>query len=122
MRTIGHWVGGATVSGGPVFAKVWQPATGQPQAQVAMGGQAEVDLAVASAAKAFDAWAETSRTRRAGILFAMRDLVQRHEDDLARLITAEHGKTLDDARGEVIRGREVIDFACGIANLMKGAY
>ncbi|WBB77171.1 CoA-acylating methylmalonate-semialdehyde dehydrogenase [Micromonospora sp. WMMD1128] len=99
-----------------------QPATGQPQARVAVGGPAEVDLAVAAAARAYESWSEMSLSRRTKVLFRMRDLVERHEDELARLVTAEHGKTVEDARGEVIRGREVIEFACGIPQLVKGAY
>ena len=122
MRTIDHWIGGAPAAGGIGYATVWQPATGHPQAQVALGGRAEVDLAVAAAAKAYDTWSETSLSRRTRVMFALRDLVERHEDELARLITAEHGKTVEDARGEVVRGREVIEFACGIPQLLKGGY
>nr|WP_268239718.1 CoA-acylating methylmalonate-semialdehyde dehydrogenase [Micromonospora yangpuensis] len=116
-----HWIGGASVTG-TEYATVHQPATGQPQARVAVGGPAEVDLAVAAAVRAQESWGEMSLSRRTKVLFRMRDLVERHEDDLARLVTAEHGKTVEDARGEVIRGREVIEFACGIPQLLKGAY
>ncbi|WP_348651343.1 CoA-acylating methylmalonate-semialdehyde dehydrogenase [Micromonospora sp. WMMD1128] len=116
-----HWIAGAPVTGTD-YATVHQPATGQPQARVAVGGPAEVDLAVAAAARAYESWSEMSLSRRTKVLFRMRDLVERHEDELARLVTAEHGKTVEDARGEVIRGREVIEFACGIPQLVKGAY
>ncbi|GAB2954607.1 CoA-acylating methylmalonate-semialdehyde dehydrogenase [Micromonospora polyrhachis] len=122
MRTIEHWIGGTSVTGGSGYATVWQPATGQPQAEVALGGRVEVDLAVAAAVKAYGSWGDVSLSRRTKVMFALRDLVERHEDELARLITAEHGKTVEDARGEVIRGREVIEFACGIPQLLKGAY
>ncbi|NUO56828.1 MAG: CoA-acylating methylmalonate-semialdehyde dehydrogenase [Hamadaea sp.] len=122
MRVIEHWIDGASVSGGEGFEVVWQPATGSPQARVALAGPAEVNRAVEAAAKAFGAWSDMSLARRTRIMFKLRDLVERHEDDLARLITAEHGKTLDDARGEVVRGREVVEFACGIPHLLKGAY
>ncbi|MEU4568923.1 CoA-acylating methylmalonate-semialdehyde dehydrogenase [Micromonospora sp. NPDC023956] len=121
MRSIEHWIGGTSVAGSE-YATVYQPATGQPQARVALGGQPEVDRAVAAAATAFESWSEMSLSRRTKVLFRLRDLVERHEDDLARLVTAEHGKTVEDARGEVIRGREVIEFACGIPQLLKGAY
>ncbi|MFG1777874.1 CoA-acylating methylmalonate-semialdehyde dehydrogenase [Micromonospora sp. NPDC049048] len=121
MRSIEHWIGGASVAGSG-YATVYQSATGQPQAQVAIGGQPEIDQAVATAAKAYESWGDTSLSRRTKVLFKLRDLVERHEDDLARLVTAEHGKTIEDARGEVIRGREVIEFACGIPQLLKGAY
>lgn len=122
MRTIGHWIGGAPVAGGPDFATIWQPATGQPQAQTPLAGQAEVAHAVKAAGDAFAAWADDSLSQRTKVLFAFRDLVERHETELAKLITAEHGKTIEDARGEVVRGREVVEFACGIAHLLKGAY
>jgi malonate-semialdehyde dehydrogenase (acetylating)/methylmalonate-semialdehyde dehydrogenase len=122
MRIIEHWIAGTTTSGGGGHATVWQPATGRPQAEVAVGGPADVERAVGEAAKAFDAWSDSSLTRRTRTMFAFRDLVERHEEELARLITAEHGKTLADARGEVIRGREVVEFACGIPQLLKGAY
>ncbi|WP_433342753.1 CoA-acylating methylmalonate-semialdehyde dehydrogenase [Micromonospora sp. CA-111912] len=123
MRSIEHWIDGKPtrpLSGRT--ASVWNPATGQPQATVPLASSAEVDTAVAAAAQAWLSWRETSLTARTKVLFAFRDLVERHTDDLARMITAEHGKVLDDARGEVTRGREVIDFACGIPQLLKGSY
>ncbi|NUT34223.1 MAG: CoA-acylating methylmalonate-semialdehyde dehydrogenase [Hamadaea sp.] len=122
MRTIDHWIAGRTTPGGSGHAPVWQPATGSPQARVALAGAEQVDQAVAAAAKAFEDWADSSLARRTKVLFKLRDLLERHEDALARLITAEHGKTLDDARGEIVRGREVVEFACGIPHLLKGAY
>ncbi|WP_405095642.1 CoA-acylating methylmalonate-semialdehyde dehydrogenase [Micromonospora sp. NBC_01412] len=123
MRSIEHWIDGKPAE--PLSgrtASVWNPATGQPQATVPLASSAEVDTAVAAAAQAWHSWRETSLTARTKVLFAFRDLVERHTDDLARMITAEHGKVLDDARGEVTRGREVIDFACGIPQLLKGSY
>ncbi|SCL70553.1 CoA-acylating methylmalonate-semialdehyde dehydrogenase [Micromonospora peucetia] len=123
MRNIEHWIDGKpaqTLS--DRTASVWNPATGQPQAKVPLAGSADVDTAVAAATRAWHSWRETSLTARTKVLFAFRDLVERHTDDLARMITAEHGKVLDDARGEVTRGREVIDFACGIPQLLKGSY
>ena len=121
MRSIQHWIGGAPV-GGSVTSPVHDPATGQQTGEVVLGRRAEVDAAVGAAARAFESWRDTSLTRRARIMFAMRDLLERHEDELARLIVAEHGKVLDDARGEVVRGREVVEFACGIPQLLKGEY
>ncbi|MGW0504480.1 CoA-acylating methylmalonate-semialdehyde dehydrogenase [Micromonospora sp. NPDC003241] len=121
MRSIEHWIAGASVAGSG-YATVYQPATGRPQAQVAIGAQPEVGRAVAAAARAFESWGDVSLSQRAKVLFRFRDLVERHEDELARLVTAEHGKTVEDARGEVIRGREVVEFACGIPQLLKGAY
>ncbi|MEV4678894.1 MULTISPECIES: CoA-acylating methylmalonate-semialdehyde dehydrogenase [Actinomadura] len=121
MRSIQHRIGGVPV-GGSTAAPVHDPATGQQTGEVVLGRRAEVDAAVGAASRAFATWREVSLTRRARIMFALRDLLERHEDELARLITAEHGKVLDDARGEVVRGREVVEFACGIPQLLKGEY
>jgi len=89
---------------------------------VALAEPADVDAVVRTAHKAFEAWQDVSLTRRARLMFAFRDLLERYEDDLAEIVADEHGKVLDDARGEVIRGREVVEFACGIPSLLKGAY
>ena len=123
MREIGHWIGGIETPGssgrtGPIF----QPATGEIQARVAYADPADVDAAVQAAAKAADAWRETSLVARARIMFAFRELLHRNVDEVAALITDEHGKTLADARGEVTRGLEVVEFACGIPHLLKGEY
>jgi malonate-semialdehyde dehydrogenase (acetylating) / methylmalonate-semialdehyde dehydrogenase len=123
MRTIEHWIAGsATVGASTRHGPVWNPATGEQQAAVAFAGPSDVDTAVAAARKAFESWQDTSLTRRARLMFAFRDLVERHENELAGLIADEHGKVLADARGEVLRGREVVEFACGIPHLLKGAY
>ncbi|WP_396452528.1 CoA-acylating methylmalonate-semialdehyde dehydrogenase [Actinomadura sp.] len=121
MRSIQHRIGGVPV-GGSAAAPVHDPATGQQTAEVVLGRRAEVDAAVGAAARAFESWRDVSLTRRARIMFALRDLLEKHEDELARLVTAEHGKVLDDARGEVVRGREVVEFACGIPQTLKGEY
>src|SRR6266508_1917660 len=123
MRTIEHWIAGTPTAGtstrsGPVF----NPATGERQASVAFAEPAEVDAAVVAAAKAFETWHDASLTRRARLMFAFRDLVERHEEELAGIVADEHGKVLADARGEVVRGREVVEFACGIPHLLKGGY
>src|SRR5437016_7592884 len=123
MRTIEHWIAGTPTAGRSTrYGPVWNPATGEQQAAVAMAEPADVDAAVAAAAKAFETWQDTSLTRRARLMFAFRDLVERYENDLAGIIADEHGKVLADARGEVVRGREVVEFACGIPHLLKGAY
>jgi malonate-semialdehyde dehydrogenase (acetylating)/methylmalonate-semialdehyde dehydrogenase len=126
MKTIEHWIDGApsTGAGGdtPRYTPVWNPATGEQQARVLLATTADVDRAVASARKAADSWAQASLSRRGKVMFALRDLLERYETDLARIVTAEHGKVLDDARGEIVRGREVVEFACGIAHLLKGGY
>jgi malonate-semialdehyde dehydrogenase (acetylating)/methylmalonate-semialdehyde dehydrogenase len=123
MKQIGHYIGGGEVPGassrrGPVF----DPATGAETGRVAMGGAAEIDLAVGAAQKALPGWAETPPLSRARILFKLKELLERYRDELAAMITAEHGKILEDARGEVTRGLEVVEFACGIPQLLKGEF
>jgi malonate-semialdehyde dehydrogenase (acetylating)/methylmalonate-semialdehyde dehydrogenase len=123
MRTIQHWIAGSeTVGASRRYGPVYNPATGQQQAQVALAETADVDAAVAAAAKAFEEWREVSLTRRARVMFALRDLVERHIDELSAIIADEHGKVTSDARGEVTRGMEVIEYACGIPTLLKGEY
>jgi malonate-semialdehyde dehydrogenase (acetylating)/methylmalonate-semialdehyde dehydrogenase len=101
---------------------VWNPATGEPRANVEFASAAEVDSAVATAAAAFAQWRATPLSRRAETMFALRELVDANRRRIAELITAEHGKTLSDAMGEVARGLENIEFACGVPNLLKGGF
>jgi len=123
MNLINHWIDGEFVSTtpdrtGPVF----NPASGEQTAQVAMASSADVDLAVAAASRAYETWRDSALTRRQNIMFAFRDLVSKNRNELARAMTAEHGKTIDDALGEVQRGMEVIEFSCNIAHLLKGDF
>ena len=120
---ISHYIGGALVSGpaGPC-RPVFNPATGAQVAQVAHANAELVDEAVRCALKAFPGWAATPPHIRARALFRFRDLVERDIDRLAGIITAEHGKVLADARGEITRGLEVVEFACGIPQLLKGEF
>ena len=123
MKTVEHWIGGASAPGSSTrTAEVYNPATGQVQARVLLAGTADVDQAVQAAKKAYAAWQDVSLTRRARTMFAFRNLVEQHADDLARLVSAEHGKVISDAKGEVIRGLEVVEFACGIPQLLKGEF
>jgi len=123
MRTIGHWVGGKAVEGASGrHGAVFNPATGEQQAEVAFAGTAEVDDVVNAAASAFESWSQSSLSTRAKILFGFRELVNAHVDELAGIVSDEHGKVLSDARGEVQRGLEVIEFACGIPQLLKGEF
>ncbi len=120
---VGHVIGGKTTAGvGTRRADVFDPSTGRVARQVALAEAADVDAAVASAAAAWPKWAATSPLARARIMFRFRDLLDRHTDALARIITAEHGKVLSDARGEVVRGMEVAEFACGVPELLKGDF
>jgi malonate-semialdehyde dehydrogenase (acetylating)/methylmalonate-semialdehyde dehydrogenase len=123
MRTIQHWISGTSTAGGSSrTAPVWNPATGEQQAEVILGTTDDVDAAVQSAAAAFENWSQTSLSRRTRTLFAFRELINDHIDELSEIISDEHGKVLSDAKGEVRRGLEVVEFACGIPQLLKGEY
>ena len=123
VRSIEHWIDGALKpSSGSVTSSVYNPATGQQQAQVVIGSSADVDAAVSCAARAFEEWGQSSLSRRTKVLFAFRELVNARAQELAELITDEHGKVLSDALGEVQRGLEVVEFACGIPQVLKGEF
>ena len=120
---INHWIDGKTWSQKPTrTGTVYDPATGVAQDQVALASEAEVDAAVAAAKAAFPAWRETPVTRRQNVMFAFRELVLAHREDIAKVLTREHGKTVPDAIGEVQRGLEVVEFACNVAHLVKGEF
>src|SRR3954447_17794705 len=123
MERISHYVGGKSVPGesgrtGPVY----DPATGQQTHEVDFASVEEVDAAVDAAREAFPAWRATSLSKRSDILFRIHDLVDDHWRDLAALLTAQHGKVFSDAMGEVARGIENLEFACGIPHLLKGGF
>ncbi len=123
MRAIQHWIAGSETTGASTrFGLVYNPATGAEQAQVALAEPADIDAAAAAAKKAFEEWRDVSLIRRARIMFALRDLIERHLDKLSELVADEHGKVVSDAKGEVIRGLEVVEYACGIPTLLKGEY
>jgi len=122
METLGHFIDGKSVPGSGASAPITDPSTGKVTKQVALGSAADVDKAVAAAARAFPAWAATPVPRRAAVLFRFKELIEKHADELARLITSEHGKVLSDARGSLQRGLEVVEFACGIPHLLKGEF
>ncbi|WP_019310396.1 CoA-acylating methylmalonate-semialdehyde dehydrogenase [Kocuria rhizophila] len=125
METIRHWINNEYTAGAPEdrdTADVTNPATGEVTGRVHMGTAATADEAVAAAKAAFPAWRDTSLTKRMQILFRYRELLNARKEELAALITAEHGKVLDDALGEVTRGLEVVEFACAMPHLLKGGY
>lgn len=123
MRTISHFIHGAEVEGASGrFGDVFNPNTGEVQARVALATAEEVDRAVQAAAKAFPAWAAMNPQRRARVMFTFKALIEKHMDELAEMLSLEHGKVLEDSRGDVQRGLEVIEFACGIPHLQKGEY
>ena len=122
-REIAHYVGGRESRGNSGrFAEVFNPALGSVSAKVPLASEAEVAAAVESAQKALPGWAATPPLKRARVMFKFKELIERDMDALAGIITSEHGKVLSDARGEVIRGLEVVEFACGIPQLLKGEY
>src|SRR5688500_18482858 len=123
MRDVGHFIGGKVVKGtsgrqGDVF----DPNTGEVQAKVALASKSEVEAAIANAQAAQPAWAATNPQRRARVMFKFLELAAKENDSLAKLLSSEHGKVLADAKGDIQRGIEVVEFACGIPNLLKGEY
>lgn len=123
MQTIGHFIHGqAVASTSGRDATVFNPATGEPRAQVALGSADETRAAIEAAQNAFAEWSQVTPLNRARILFRFKELIEANADELATLITSEHGKVLSDARGELTRGLEVVEFACGIPHLLKGEH
>jgi malonate-semialdehyde dehydrogenase (acetylating)/methylmalonate-semialdehyde dehydrogenase len=123
MRDIHHFIDGEAVAGtSGRFSDVYDPNTGQVQARVALASPAEVDDAVRRAVKAQAGWAAMNPQRRARVMFGFKALLEAHMDELAQLLSSEHGKVIADSRGDVQRGLEVVEFACGIPHLMKGDY
>src|SRR5689334_2739091 len=123
VKRIHHWIGGQSVAGasgrsGPVF----NPAQGVQSGEVDFASVEEIDRAVQAAKEAFESWRTISLSRRTDIFFRIRKLVDEHREDIAKLLTAEHGKVLSDAMGEVARGLEVIEYCCGIPELLKGDF
>ena len=123
LRTIDHWINGALVpSASGRTSPVYNPATGEVQAEVGLASIAEVDLAVANAKETFATWRHTSLSKRSEIMFAFRQLIVENRAKIADLVSIEHGKVPSDAAGELARGLENIEFACGIPSLLKGGY
>ncbi|WP_095055790.1 CoA-acylating methylmalonate-semialdehyde dehydrogenase [Pseudomonas sp. Irchel s3b2] len=117
---IGHYIDGQVQdSGSERFSNVFNPATGAVQARVGLASQKTVDDAVASALQAFPTWSEQSSLRRSRVMFKFKELLDRHHDELAQIISREHGKVFSDAKGEVTRGIEIVEYACGAPNLLK---
>jgi malonate-semialdehyde dehydrogenase (acetylating)/methylmalonate-semialdehyde dehydrogenase len=123
VQAIGHFIDGVRVAGtGTRTSPVYNPATGAITGKLALAEPRDVDAAVAAATAALPGWAETTPLRRARVMFKFKDLIEQHADELAMLITSEHGKVFSDAKGEVTRGLEVVEFACGIPHLLKGEF
>ena len=123
VKRITHWIGGAAVAGeSGRSGRVFNPATGVQTGEVDFASVEEVDRAVATAKAAFETWRTVSLSKRAELMFRIRELFHGHREEMAKLLTAEHGKVLSDALGEVSRGLEVIEYACGIPTLLKGDF
>ncbi|RIA43690.1 methylmalonate-semialdehyde dehydrogenase [acylating] [Hephaestia caeni] len=122
MRTIDHHIAGHAGGGSARSHDIFNPNTGQVQARVALGTRADLDAAVAAAEAAQPGWAATNPQRRSRVLFRFKELVEAHLEELAHLLSSEHGKVVADARGDVQRGLDVIEFACGIPHALKGEY
>ncbi|MBV9956315.1 MAG: CoA-acylating methylmalonate-semialdehyde dehydrogenase [Pseudolabrys sp.] len=123
MREIGHFIGGKEVKGASGRrGDVFNPNTGEVQAKVALASKSEVEAAIANAEAAQPEWAATNPQRRARVMFKFLELIQKEYDDLARLLSSEHGKVFADSKGDIQRGLEVVEFACGIPHLLKGEY
>jgi malonate-semialdehyde dehydrogenase (acetylating)/methylmalonate-semialdehyde dehydrogenase len=123
MSEITHWINGKTFDDSAKrHGDIFNPATGEISKKVAFGTAATVDVAVKAATDAFAEWRHSSLTKRVNVLFAFRELVNTNKEKIAALITSEHGKVLSDAAGEVTRGLEVVEFACGIPHLLKGGF
>jgi malonate-semialdehyde dehydrogenase (acetylating)/methylmalonate-semialdehyde dehydrogenase len=122
-KPIHHWIGGKSVpSSSGRSGPVWNPATGEHSGAVDFATVEEIDAAVQVAKETFTTWREVSLARRAELFFKIRQLLDEHRADIARFLTLEHGKVTSDALGEVARGLEVIEYACGIPTLLKGEY
>src|SRR3569832_43934 len=122
MRIIDHHIIGHAGGGAARTSDVFNPNTGQVQARVNLGTQADLDAAVAAAQKAQPGWAATNPQRRARVMFAFKALVEKNMDELAELLSSEHGKVIADSKGDIQRGLEVVEFACGIPHVLKGEY
>ena len=123
MHRISHWIDGRILEGASGrTGVVYNPATGEQSGEVDFASAAEVDLAVAAAAAAFPGWRATSLSRRAEVMFHLRELIDANRKEIASILTAEHGKVMADALGEVARGLENVEFACGVPHLMKGGF
>ena len=122
MRQVDHFIAGGTGGATGRTHKIWNPSTGEVQAEVALGDAALLDRAVEIAKKVQPEWAATNPQKRARIMFRFKELIEANMQELAELLASEHGKVVDDAKGDVQRGLEVIEYACGIPQVLKGEY
>ena len=120
MKTIEHFVGGKLFSGDSKrTGKVFNPATGEQSSEVKLATTKDVNQAVESAKKAFEAWSNTPPLQRARVMFKFKELIEKNSDELTKIIVSEHGKVYEDAKGSLTRGLEVVEYACGIPQMLK---
>ena len=123
MNTIQHFVNGKKFSGeSKRLGKVFNPATGEQSAEVKLASASDIDKAVTSAKKAFTSWSNTPPLQRARVMFKFKELIEKNSDELTKIIVSEHGKVYEDAKGSLTRGLEVVEYACGIPQLLKGEF
>ncbi|MGH6781061.1 MAG: aldehyde dehydrogenase family protein, partial [Sphingomonadaceae bacterium] len=122
MRIVENFIAGASAAGGNRQSDVFDPNSGQVQARVSLGGAAELQKAVDAALAAQPGWAATNPQRRARVMFNFKALVEKNMDELAHMLSSEHGKVIADSKGDIQRGLEVIEFCCGIPHVLKGEY
>ena len=123
MKTIQHFINGKSFSGSSKrLGKVFNPATGEESAEVKLAEKKDVDSAVESAKKAFENWSNKPPLQRARVMFKFKDLIEKNSDELTKIIVSEHGKVYEDAKGSLTRGLEVVEFACGIPQMLKGEF
>ncbi len=127
VKELTHFIGGKHVAGrdaksGGRFGDVFNPTLGKLSARAPLASKAEVEAAIADSQAAFPGWGNTSPLTRARVMFRFKELVEKHMDELAVLVSSEHGKVLSDAKGSIQRGLEVVEFACGIPHLLKGEF
>mgnify|MGYP001415979722 FL=1 len=123
MKTIQHFVGGKNFSGNSKrTGKVFNPATGEQSAEVKLANSEDIDNAVDVAKKAFDSWSNKPPLQRARVMFKFKELIEKNSEELTKIIVSEHGKVFEDAKGSLTRGLEVVEYACGIPQMLKGDF
>ncbi|MBT8388803.1 MAG: aldehyde dehydrogenase family protein, partial [Altererythrobacter sp.] len=122
MRQVDHFLAGGEHVPSSRKHQIWNPSTGEVQAEVVLGDAALLDKAVATAKQVQPGWAATNPQKRARVMFKFKELIEANMQELAELLSSEHGKVIDDAKGDVQRGLEVIEYACGIPQALKGEY
>ena len=123
MKLIEHFIGGKNYSGNSKRkSKVFDPATGEQSAEVKLATTQDVNTAVENAKKVFESWSNTPPLQRARVMFKFKELIEKNSDELTKIIVSEHGKVYEDAKGSLIRGLEVVEYACGIPQMLKGEF